>query len=93
MMHVYPVNGVAEELRFQWQTFEQMPGESAPRFFTPSDDEDEPINAFFDTPEQAEDWRNELLNNYDDPEDVPDRLKNWVLVEVKLRAVKWYKDT
>lgn len=92
-MHVYPVNGIAKELRFQWQTFEQMPSEATPRFFTPYDDEDEPINAFFDTPEQAEDWRNEFLSSYSDPEHVPDYLKNWVLVEVKLRAVKWYKDT
>lgn len=91
-MHVYPRDGIAEETRFQWQTFELLPRETTPRFVEPSDDEDEPINAFFDTPEQAEDWRNELLNNYADPEDVPDCLKNWVLVEVKLRAVKWYKD-
>ena len=92
-MHVYPRDGIAEELRFQWQTFEMVEGETAPRFFTPVDDDDEPLTAFFDTVKQAEDYRNNLLENLQYGDGTPEWLQNWVLVEVKLRAVKWYKDT
>jgi len=91
-MHVFPKDGIAEETYLQWKVFFLMPSEKTPRFFTPLDGEETPMDAIFDTVEEAHAWRAEMIEEYDS-EDLHEEYRHWVLVEVKLRAVKWYKDT